>query len=178
MIYSYFFSVLLLLIGNQPNEDISKLITVKLEPYKTVSNGAFFQVITLKSNDCHVEYLDGFDFEWGYVYEVKLKETHLKNPPMDGSSIKYELIKVLSKTKAPKNYSFELLISRDLYLGHGEDQVNNLKFVNDSTYRYMDEIDIVYAPAQEVFFDQVFSNNQSKKGTFTFIDSKHIRLMP
>jgi hypothetical protein len=169
--------MLIILTNYQTPQDVSKEITVKLEPYKSVTNGAFFQVITLKSNNCYVEYLDGFDFEWGYTYQIKLKETHLKNPPADGSSISYELIEVISKTKVPESYQFNLLITRDLYLGPGNEQTNNLQFINDSTYRYMDEINIIYDHSQEHFFDKVLSDNQSKKGTFIFIDTQHIRLL-
>jgi hypothetical protein len=41
--------------------------------------------------------IEGFDYEEGYTYEIKVKKTEIENPPMDGSSIKYELLEVISK---------------------------------------------------------------------------------
>ena len=157
-------------------QDVSKKMVIEVSPYKKVSNGAFFQVITLHSPDCYVEYLDGFDFEWGYIYDLKVKETHLASPPEDGSSYRYELIEVISKTAVPTNYTFQMILSRDLYLGHGSDQVSNFKVVNDSTYRYMDEINIEFTSEQAHLFDNIIKNDKYLRGTFTFINSNTIRL--
>ena len=157
-------------------QDVSREIETTILPYKKVTNGAFYQVITLSSPDCYVEYLEGFDYEWGYEYRVKLKETTLANPPEDGSSIEYKLLEVISKTAIPEDYTFPLLLSRDLYLGHGPDQVSNFKYVNDSTYLYMDEINIQYGKEKESLFDQILTNNKVVKAQFEFIDSKTIRM--
>lgn len=43
--------------------------------------------------------IEGFNYEEGYFYELKVKVTQVKNPPADGSSLYYTLIKVVSKTK-------------------------------------------------------------------------------
>ena len=43
--------------------------------------------------------IDGFDYEEGYEYVLKVKKLNVENPPADRSSIKYTLIKVVSKTK-------------------------------------------------------------------------------
>jgi len=41
--------------------------------------------------------LDGFEYEAGYSYKLLVKTTHIKNPPQDASSIRYELIKIIEK---------------------------------------------------------------------------------
>ncbi|WMX13087.1 DUF4377 domain-containing protein [Aureispira sp. CCB-E] len=41
--------------------------------------------------------IDGFTYEEGYVYNLNVKQTAIANPPMDGSSITYTLVEVLSK---------------------------------------------------------------------------------
>lgn len=46
--------------------------------------------------------IQGFQYEEGYEYVLKVKKTTLANPPMDGGSIRYELISVESKTKKEK----------------------------------------------------------------------------
>ena len=43
--------------------------------------------------------IEGFNYEEGYFYELKVKVTPVKNPPADGSTMYYTLIKVVSKTK-------------------------------------------------------------------------------
>ena len=41
--------------------------------------------------------IEGFDYKEGYAYRLKVKKTHLANPPADASNIRYKLLKVLSK---------------------------------------------------------------------------------
>jgi hypothetical protein len=43
--------------------------------------------------------IEGFDYEPGYIYHLKVKKQKIKNPPMDGSSISYRLVKTISKEK-------------------------------------------------------------------------------
>lgn len=157
-------------------QDVSKEIEVTLLPYKVVTNGAFFQVITLSSPDCYVEYLDGFEYEWGFEYRVRLLETQLASPPEDGSSITYQLLEIISKRPVPDTYTFGLLLSKELYLGKGTDQVSNFKYVNDSTYLYMDEINIQYGNGKKELMNQVITNNKVVRARFEFIDSKTLRL--
>lgn len=42
--------------------------------------------------------IKGFDYEEGFDYVVKVKETPVVNPPADASSLAYELIELVSKT--------------------------------------------------------------------------------
>ncbi len=42
----------------------------------------------------------GFEYEPGFLYEIRIKEEAVSNPPADASSIKRTLIAVLSKTPA------------------------------------------------------------------------------
>lgn len=44
-------------------------------------------------------FVDGFIFESGYFYTLKVKITHLNNPPLDAYDVQYELISLISKTK-------------------------------------------------------------------------------
>ncbi|RQO30653.1 hypothetical protein DBR32_07925 [Taibaiella sp. KBW10] len=46
--------------------------------------------------------IEGFQYEKGYNYELIVLDERVDNPPADGSSIKYRLIKEVSKTKATK----------------------------------------------------------------------------
>ena len=43
--------------------------------------------------------IDGFNYEEGYNYVLDIMVETVDNPPADGSSIKYSLVKIISKTK-------------------------------------------------------------------------------
>ena len=169
--------VLLLLLGSitgKSQTDKTQIITI--EPYMTVTNGAFFKQLTLKSNDSDAEFIQGFDFEWGYSYKLKIKIHKLKNPPEDGSDTDYILLKTVSKTKVPDNYKFKMLLNKDLYLGPGE-QVSNFKSINDSTYTYFDKIEIEIASILKYEFNKIINEGQLRYGNFIFISPTKIKLI-
>ena len=41
--------------------------------------------------------IEGFDYEPGYMYDLMVRKIQVKDPPQDGSSFRYKLIKVISK---------------------------------------------------------------------------------
>lgn len=43
--------------------------------------------------------IDGFEYEPGFVYDLLVRKIPVKNPPMDDSSVRYELVKVLSRVE-------------------------------------------------------------------------------
>ncbi len=43
--------------------------------------------------------IEGFNYEEGNLYTIEIKETKITNPPADGSSIKWTLVKELQKEK-------------------------------------------------------------------------------
>ena len=45
----------------------------------------------------------GFKFEEGFWYELKVDKFKVPNPPADGSSIRYKLVKLVSKKKDDKS---------------------------------------------------------------------------
>ena len=44
--------------------------------------------------------IEGFDYEPGYNYKLRVRKTPIENPPMDASSIQWTLVEQLSKTPA------------------------------------------------------------------------------
>ncbi|MDY7394838.1 DUF4377 domain-containing protein [Aureibaculum sp. 2210JD6-5] len=78
--------------------------------------------------------IEGFNYELGYLYSLKIKKETLENPPADGSSIRYKLIEEVSKVRAPSDEPFEILLSRP--------NGNNIQaFVgknSDSTFQLLD----------------------------------------
>lgn len=45
--------------------------------------------------------IEGFDYEEGYSYKLKVEVSTVLDPPADGSSKKYTLLEVIEKTKTP-----------------------------------------------------------------------------
>ena len=41
--------------------------------------------------------IEGVNYEPGYEYVIEVKKKHIEKPPADGSSIRYKLIKTISK---------------------------------------------------------------------------------
>ncbi|MEP4534937.1 MAG: DUF4377 domain-containing protein [Cyclobacteriaceae bacterium] len=43
--------------------------------------------------------IEGFNYEPGFIYDLLVKKNTIENPPMDASSIKYELVEIVTKTE-------------------------------------------------------------------------------
>ncbi len=166
--------ILLSSIIGKGQTDRTQIITI--EPYMAVTNAAFFKTMVVKSNDCAADFIQGFNFQWGYSYKLKIKIHKLKNPPEDGSDTDYILLKTISKTKVPDTYQFKMLLDRDLYLGEGE-QTNNFKSINDSTYSYFDKIEIEVTSSLKNEFNKIVNEGQVRHGNFVFIRPTKIKLI-
>lgn len=169
--------ILLLLVcsmtGSSQNE---KTRIVAVEPYMHVTHGAFFKQLTLCSKDGDIDFIQGFEYEWGYFYELKIAERKIKQPPADASDTEYILLKILSKRKVPENYQFKLLLDKDLYLGPGE-PVSTFKPINDSTYLYFDQIAIEVDPTLRKAFGKIMFEGDVRYGQCEFISTNKIKLI-
>lgn len=58
----------------------------------------------------HYSGIKGFDYEWGYVYDLIIRKKQIKNPLADGSSVEYIFDKLISKIPADENDSFDLIL--------------------------------------------------------------------
>lgn len=83
--------------------------------------------------------IEGFNYEWGYRYEIIVLETEVEFPPEDGSSLAYTLIEQLSKT------SFESELFRMVVYGD-DDHFGLSGMINkaeDGGYELLYEVEIV-----------------------------------
>lgn len=154
----------------------TKMVTIHVEPYMRLSYGAFYKSLTIKSDNSAVDYIQGFNFEWGYAYKLKIEETKLKAPPEDGSDTNHKLIKVLSKTRVADTTQFSLSLQRNVYLGPGE-QESSFNKLNDSTYRYFDKIDMIVPDYLKNDFNKIIENGIDRKGIFVFTNDRRIKLI-
>jgi hypothetical protein len=44
--------------------------------------------------------IEGFEYQEGYLYEILVDATPVENPPADGSSMAYRLVRIVSKTRS------------------------------------------------------------------------------
>jgi hypothetical protein len=144
-------------------------------------NYEHFKRLTLDSPDSDLEYLNEFDYHWGYTYKVKVKETRLKSNLSDGTRYEYEFIEVVSKTKMPNSTEFRLFLDPQRYyydLDSSEQHMNlTLKKLNDSTYHYFDEVEIEVPIHLLERFEKLILNGNGKLGHFIYVSEKRIRLV-
>jgi hypothetical protein len=48
--------------------------------------------------------IQGFTFEPGYLYVLQVRRRSIRNPPADGSSYEYHLLRIVSKEPAPAGW--------------------------------------------------------------------------
>ena len=65
-------------------------------------------VLLVKANDdtswrAVYEGIEGFDYEPGYEYKLRIKAKQLAEPLQDASSVRYSLLELISKTPARSN---------------------------------------------------------------------------
>jgi len=140
-----------------------------------------FNRLTLESFDSHAEYIDGFDFDWGYKYVLYVKETKLAETLSDGTQYDYELIKIVSKTKVDDSKIFRLYLDSEIYPTQAENAANGgettLVKLNDSLYRYFEEIEIEVPEELREQFEEVATGNRRCVGHFAFMGDHRIRLL-
>ena len=86
--------------GNDEN-----IVVLSVAPYRVIGMGVGPRLCHLIREGEQGAYrlfyasIDGFDFEPGMTYKLKVEESIVENPPADGSSRRYDLVEVLEKTK-------------------------------------------------------------------------------
>lgn len=112
----------------QPEETAStepiveeKTIFIGPEKVECVGEGPMecFQVKEDPNGEWELFYdsIDGFEWEPGYTYELRVALHPVANPPAGGSSLQYELIEVLDKTATPFESETTALEEKIIYVG-------------------------------------------------------------
>lgn len=153
----------------------TKIRTVTVAPQMQLQNYEHFKRLVLDSPDSQVEYLEGFNFEWGFRYRVKVKEVELKPTLSDGTKYKYELIEIVER-EAVLDTTIKLVIDPMIYYYEiSEDEKRNnmsLVEVNDSTYRYFDQVEILVSDDLKESFKNLSMGDKIGVGEFRFEDGK------
>lgn len=89
-----------------PSATTSKLINVIVGSETVSCQGVVLTECLMVSTSSDPELslwysgIEGFTYQAGYTYELQVREEKIANPPADGSSIRWTLVKVISKIKA------------------------------------------------------------------------------
>ncbi|MDD3722926.1 MAG: DUF4377 domain-containing protein [Lutibacter sp.] len=52
--------------------------------------------------------MEGFDYQSGYIYDIKVVVKQVDNPPADGNSLKYTLQEITSTQEVGSETSFDI----------------------------------------------------------------------
>lgn len=115
------------------NEDEPKDITKEVTMYVSSETGIMYDLFDSEGEfpiECMLvkeqgedEYrplafcgIQGFEYEKGYEYDLRVNKTTLANPPADGSIYKYQLVRVVEKdwsvTQTKLNNAYNMMLTK------------------------------------------------------------------
>ena len=152
--------------------------TITVEPYMRTQNYEHFKRMVLNSSDSQAQYIEGFEFDWGYRYSLRVKQTTI-GPLSDGTLYDYSLIETISKTKVADSTTFTMSVDPLRYYENQADIPSNstLKILNDSTYLYMDLVELEIPQQEQSRFRTNNDNGVPFVGDFHFVNERRIRLI-
>tara|TARA_R110002050_G_scaffold117861_1_gene234856 strand:- start:1770 stop:2315 length:546 start_codon:yes stop_codon:yes gene_type:complete len=176
--------LIILFLGICPLVSRAQTVEVKeiqVEPYLVFQNYEHFKRLCLSSPNSAVEFIEDFDFAWGYQYQLKVEETILESALSDGTEYEFRLVEVLSKTKVADSTEATLFLDSKRYyqdLDNGQAATNDtFKMLNDSTYLYFDAVVIEVPQKLQAPFQQILRGEKSQEGHFVFLEGNRIRLV-
>ena len=110
-----FFSVSCSLKGNPPGRP--DMVDMRVNHFRQTAVGEGRYLVYLVQEEDEIgntswnyfyDEIEGFDYEQGYVYDIKARKFNIDNPPADGSSLKYVLVSVISKEEVPVDETFDI----------------------------------------------------------------------
>jgi hypothetical protein len=174
------FTILFFLVNSGYSQK-RETITITIDPHLSLQNYEHFKRLTLNSSDSDVDYVDGFDFDWGYTYKLKIIREALASTLSDGTRYRYQLEKIISRTKASDTAQFRLLVDPKVYYYEDasleKEQNNSLRQLNDSTFLYFNSVEIEVPFFLIETFHEHSQSSKPRIGTFTYINEKKIRLI-
>ncbi|MCM8570768.1 DUF4377 domain-containing protein [Gramella jeungdoensis] len=159
-------------VGNNQGE----LVDVRINHYRQTGIGEALHLVYLMQEGEGIgsenwsylyEGIEGFDFELGYIYDLKARKVKVEDPPMDGSSIKYILVNVRSKKKVSEDETFEIKLK---WGG------SNFVTGSNNNFYLLDEYEIICSDLCEEF-SQILQDRDEVRGTFVHGDSETLKLI-
>lgn len=112
--------------------------------------------------------IEGFDFIPGYVYDLKVRKKKVKNPPQDASTIKYILVKVISKNAVSPDEQFDIKLK---WAG-----TNFVFEEGNNQFSLLNEYSILCEGLDEEL-REALENNEEVTGTFVHAPDESLKLV-
>ncbi|PWD99687.1 hypothetical protein DDZ16_09590 [Marinilabilia rubra] len=116
--------------------------------------------------------ISGFDYELGYVYEIAVIKNEIDETLIDNPGVEYACERVISKTRAPENATFQLTIAIN-YTNGFESLVEKNE---ESHYTLMGET-VIEAGEFYNTLEESIENQHGLRGTFSHMDDQSICLV-
>ncbi len=162
------------LVGIDP-DDI-ELVEMRVNHYKQTAIGVGPQLVYLVQEEEKIgdedwnyfyDEIEGFEYESGYIYDLKVRKIKIQNPPQDASDTKFLLHKVMSKEWVDEDETFEIKLK---WAG------NNFVQNSGSGYSILNEYSIECAELCEEL-SQDLEINEELTGTFTHLGDNRLKLI-
>ncbi len=136
-------------------------IDIEINYYKDVCYGEGSQLCFLikeKNDEAWTpifENIQGFEYEWGYTYKLKVLKDKLDGPSRDGRTHSYKLIKEVEKDFVGEDKAFSLELDNSLITEENEN------------YQLFNQVQISFAsPSLQEKLSAALSDNQTVQCTF------------
>lgn len=117
----------------------------------------------------HYSEINGFNYEWGYVYDLRIKKTMVDNPPADASSIEFDLEEIISKKQVEPNLTFKISLKSSTR------GIKDLVVDNAVEYTLLNEQRIDCSDLCDQMAESL-ANQAELTGIFVHINSESIKL--
>lgn len=164
----------------EKDNDNEEIVTLKVNHYQKTAIGQARTLVLLVQKDEHIgsnewtyfyEAIEGFEYELGFVYELKTIRREISNPPADGASVSYELLEIISKTPTEDETPFQLILKSSAMFNPPSFVFGDFQ----SGYTILDEIGIdCNSLCNEL--ESALHNENEVTGVFTHINPNLIKL--
>jgi hypothetical protein len=113
--------ILFLVIGCDSDSEDSEIVNLRINHYQHPATGFVPMLAFLFQEDKSIGgddwlpfyyTIQNFEYELGYVYDIRVMKRRIENPPIDAPGEEYTLLSVISKQKVPDNTPFEIRLTR------------------------------------------------------------------
>ncbi|MDD7887288.1 DUF4377 domain-containing protein [Flavivirga sp. 57AJ16] len=156
--------------GNQ-----SQTIDMRINHYQNtgIGEGLFLTLLVQENNNIGSDIwtkfynsIEGFNYQPGFIYDVRVIVEQVDNPPADGSSLKYTLQEIISAQEVDNETQFDI----DL-------KINGESFVTTTSgYKLLNQIGIDCNNFCDEL-DEILQNQDFVVGTFKRLQNNVVQLI-